>query len=57
MVTDLFVDVANYASISEKLDPEDVHQIMDGCFKILMEEIHKYEGTINQSVHVRWRIS
>lgn len=25
-----------------------VHQIMDGCFKILMKEIHKYEGMINQ---------
>ncbi len=47
-VTVLFVDVANYTSISEKLDPEEVHQIMDGCFKILMGEIHRYEGTINQ---------
>jgi class 3 adenylate cyclase len=34
--------------MSEKLDPEEIHQIMDGCFKILMDEIHKYEGTINQ---------
>lgn len=48
LVTVLFVDVANYTSMSEKLDPEEVHQIMDGCFKILMDEIHKYEGTINQ---------
>ena len=48
VVTVLFADVANYTSISEKLDPEEVHQIMDGCFKILMNEIHKYEGTINQ---------
>ena len=48
IVTVLFADIANYTSISEKLDPEEVHQIMDGCFKILMEEIHKYEGTINQ---------
>ena len=48
MVTVLFADVANYTSISEKLDPEEVHQIMDGCFKILMDEIHRYEGTINQ---------
>ena len=48
IVTVLFADVANYTSISEKLDPEEVHQIMDGCFKILMNEIHKYEGTINQ---------
>jgi class 3 adenylate cyclase/tetratricopeptide (TPR) repeat protein len=48
IVTILFADIANYTSISEKLDPEEVHQIMDGCFKILMEEVHKYEGTINQ---------
>ncbi|MBE9522835.1 MAG: AAA family ATPase, partial [Proteobacteria bacterium] len=48
LLTVLFADVANFTSISEKLDPEDVHQIMDGCFKILMDEIHQYEGTINQ---------
>ena len=48
LVTVLFADIANYAVIAEKLDPEEVHQIMDGCFKILMDEIHKYEGTINQ---------
>ena len=48
LVTVLFADVANYTSMSEKLDPEEIHQIMDGCFKILMDEIHKYEGTINQ---------
>ena len=48
LVTVLFADVANFTSIAEKLDPEEVHQIMDGCFQILMDEIHKYEGTINQ---------
>jgi class 3 adenylate cyclase/tetratricopeptide (TPR) repeat protein len=48
LVTVLFADVANYTAMSEKLDPEEIHQIMDGCFKILMDEIHKYEGTINQ---------
>jgi len=48
LVTVFFADVANYTSISEKLDPEEVHQIMDGAFKILMDETHKYEGTINQ---------
>ena len=48
LVTVLFADVANYTSLSEKLDPEEVHQIMDGCFRILMDEIHRYEGTINQ---------
>lgn len=48
LVTVLFADVADYTAMSEKLDPEEVHQIMDGCFKILIDEIHKYEGTINQ---------
>jgi class 3 adenylate cyclase/tetratricopeptide (TPR) repeat protein len=48
LITVLFADVANYTAMSEKLDPEEVHQIMDGCFKILMDEIHKYEGTITQ---------
>ena len=48
LVTVFFADVANYTAMSEKLDPEEVHQIMDGCFKILMDEIHKHEGTINQ---------
>jgi class 3 adenylate cyclase/tetratricopeptide (TPR) repeat protein len=48
VVTVLFADVANYTSMAEQLDPEEVHQIMDGCFRIMMDEIHKYEGTINQ---------
>jgi hypothetical protein len=48
LVTVLFADVANYTSVAEKLDPEEIHEIMNGCFKILMAEIHKYEGTINQ---------
>jgi class 3 adenylate cyclase/tetratricopeptide (TPR) repeat protein len=48
LVTVLFADVANFTPMAKKLDPEEVHQIMDGCFRILMDEIHKYEGTINQ---------
>ncbi|MDM7999229.1 MAG: adenylate/guanylate cyclase domain-containing protein [Dehalococcoidia bacterium] len=48
LVTVLFADVANYTAMSEKLDPEEVHQIMEGCFQILMDEIHRYEGTIDK---------
>jgi class 3 adenylate cyclase/tetratricopeptide (TPR) repeat protein len=48
LVTVFFSDVSGFTSLSEKQDPEAVHQIMDGCFKILMQEIHKFEGTINQ---------
>jgi class 3 adenylate cyclase len=48
LVTVFFADVADYSSMSEKLNLEEVHQIVDGCFKILMDEVHKYEGTITQ---------
>ena len=48
LVTVFFADVANYTAMSEKLDPEEVRQIVDGCFRILMDEIHKWEGTITQ---------
>jgi class 3 adenylate cyclase/tetratricopeptide (TPR) repeat protein len=48
VVTILFADTANYTSMSEKLDAEEVHQLMDGCFNILMDNIHKYEGTIDK---------
>lgn len=48
LVTVFFCDVANYTSMSEKLDSEEVHQVMDGFFKILVDEIHRYEGTISQ---------
>ena len=48
LVTVMFADVAGYTSLSEKLDPEEVHKIMEGCCRILMDEIHRYEGTINQ---------
>jgi predicted ATPase/class 3 adenylate cyclase len=48
LVTVLFADVVGYTTISEKLDPEEVRQIMDGCFKILMDEVHKYEGTVDK---------
>jgi len=48
LVTVFFADVANYTSVSEKLDPEEIYQIMGSTFRILMDEIHRYEGTINQ---------
>jgi len=48
LVTILFADVADYTAMSERLDPEEVHQIMDGCYRILMDRVHRYEGTVNQ---------
>jgi class 3 adenylate cyclase/tetratricopeptide (TPR) repeat protein len=48
LVSVLFADVVGFTAMAEKLDPEDVHDIMDGCFEILGREIHGAGGTINQ---------
>jgi hypothetical protein len=47
-VTILFVDVAGLTSMSEQLDPEDVHTIMQHAFKLMLEEVHHFEGTVSQ---------
>jgi class 3 adenylate cyclase len=47
-VTVLFADVTGFTPLAEKLDPEEVHQIMDRCFALITAEVHRFEGTINQ---------
>src|SRR5918996_998856 len=47
-VTVLFADCAGFPSLSSRLDPEDLHAIMDGCFARISEAVHRYEGTVNQ---------
>ncbi|MGH7408456.1 MAG: AAA family ATPase, partial [Candidatus Methylomirabilales bacterium] len=47
-VTVLFADLAGFTAIAEKLDPEEVHRIMDRCFELIAAEVHRFEGTINQ---------
>src|SRR5207237_4685347 len=47
-VTVLFTDVSGFTAMSERLDPEDVHAIMDQAFEVILEAVHRYEGTINQ---------
>jgi class 3 adenylate cyclase/pimeloyl-ACP methyl ester carboxylesterase len=48
LVTVLFVDVSGFTALSERLDPEDVHQLIDRAFELMAAEIHRYEGTVNQ---------
>jgi class 3 adenylate cyclase len=47
-VTVLFVDVSGFTSLSERLDPEDVHGLMSWAFELMLAEVHRYEGTVNQ---------
>jgi class 3 adenylate cyclase/tetratricopeptide (TPR) repeat protein len=47
-VTVLFADVAGFTTLAEKLDPEEVHGIIERCFEAITAEVHRLEGTINQ---------
>jgi class 3 adenylate cyclase/tetratricopeptide (TPR) repeat protein len=47
-VSILFADIAASLAMSEALDPEDVHSIMDGFFSLALDAVHAQRGTINQ---------
>lgn len=46
VVTVLFTDITGYTNISERLDPEDINQLMGHVFKKISDVVAKYQGTI-----------
>jgi len=46
MVTMLFCDVRGSTTLAEKLDPEEVMDIMNGAFEFLITPIYRHEGTL-----------
>jgi class 3 adenylate cyclase/tetratricopeptide (TPR) repeat protein len=46
IVTMLFSDVKGSTPMAERLDPEEVLEIMDGAFDVLIEPITRYEGAL-----------
>jgi class 3 adenylate cyclase len=48
VVTVLFADCAGFTALSSRLDPEALHDLMDGCFQRVLHAVHRYEGTVNQ---------
>jgi class 3 adenylate cyclase/tetratricopeptide (TPR) repeat protein len=48
LVTVLFADVVNSTAMAEHIDPEEMRAIVDRCFGHMLEEVHRFEGTVNQ---------
>lgn len=46
-VTVLFADVVGFTPLSERFDPEIVHEMMDGCLALLVREVERYGGRVN----------
>jgi GGDEF domain-containing protein len=47
-VTVLFCDLANSTPIAEHIGPEAMHTLLNRFFELALNEVHRYEGTINQ---------
>lgn len=47
-VTVLFVDVQGSTELAEALGPEEFHGVMDGAFQMMLDAVHRWEGTVNQ---------
>ncbi len=47
-VTALFADAVGFTPLSERLDEEEVYDLMQGCLGRMMDAVHRYEGTITQ---------
>jgi class 3 adenylate cyclase/tetratricopeptide (TPR) repeat protein len=47
-VTVLFADIRGSTSLLERLDPEEAQKIIDPVLHVMMDAVHKYEGTVNQ---------
>jgi hypothetical protein len=44
-VTVLFADLKGSMDLSESIDPEDWHRVMERFFHILTDGVHRFEGT------------
>jgi adenylate cyclase len=47
-VTVLFADVKGSMDLAEQVDPEEWHRILNRFFQILTDDVHRFEGTVNQ---------
>ena len=49
-VTVLFADIRGSTKLLEELDPEEGQRIVDPVLHVMMDAVHRYEGTVNQIV-------
>ena len=47
-VTVLFADLVGYTTLSAQLGEEALFALMDELYELLIHEVHRYEGTVNE---------
>ncbi|MCP4578200.1 MAG: hypothetical protein GY846_18165 [Deltaproteobacteria bacterium] len=49
-VTIMMTDLRGFTALSERLEPERVVQLLNSYFEVMVEEVLKYNGTINEFI-------
>ena len=49
-MTIVFADISGFTALSERLDPEKVREVINGCFDWLVPVVQKYDGTIDKFI-------
>jgi class 3 adenylate cyclase len=47
-VTVLFADIKGSTRLLEGVDPEEAQKLIDPVLRLMMDAVHRYEGTVNQ---------
>jgi class 3 adenylate cyclase/tetratricopeptide (TPR) repeat protein len=48
-VTVFFADIKGSTELIQALDPEEAQQLLDGTVKVMMDAVHRYEGTVSHA--------
>jgi hypothetical protein len=56
-VTVLFCDIVNSTALATTLGPESMYHLLDAFFELSLAEVHRYEGTVNQTIRGSTRSS
>ncbi len=46
----MFADISGFTALSEKLDPEEVREIINECFNYITSPVYELEGTIDKYI-------
>ncbi|MBI9012261.1 MAG: AAA family ATPase [Clostridiales bacterium] len=46
----IFADISGFTALSEKLDPEEVRNIVNGCFDYITKPVYELDGTIDKYI-------
>ncbi|RLC71273.1 MAG: hypothetical protein DRI52_05465 [Chloroflexi bacterium] len=50
LVTALFADISGFTELSNRYPPERIVEVVNDCFKVIVDTILRYEGSINRFI-------